>query len=114
MSRTDDSKYWNDPDYETALAELGVSESPSDAEITATAETRENGPYVPRKSLFEILVLTPLEFIGYVFTVISLLFKFLGFWASATPFIWIFNLLFRTHIPGIEQLILLVLGFKHL
>ena len=114
VSRTNDCKYWNDPDYKAALAELGVSESPSDAKLETKPGAREDPPdRAPRKDLFEILVPMPLDFLGNVFVVVSLLFKALGVWASITPAIWIFNLLFRTHIPGIERLILLVLGLNH-
>jgi hypothetical protein len=114
VSRTDDFQYWNDPDYEAALADLGVSESANNAESKMTAEARGNVPDgAPHKTLFDFLVLMPLQLMEHALMAIWVIFKFLGIWASATPFIWIFNLLFRTHIPGIEQLIFLVLGLNH-
>jgi hypothetical protein len=78
VSRTDDSQYWNDPDYEAVLADLGVSESASDAEIKMTAEARENVPDgAPRETLFDFLVRMPLQLIEHALMAIWVIFKFL-------------------------------------
>jgi hypothetical protein len=132
VSRTDDSQYWNDPDYEAALVEFGLGPTPSSkctppstpptsalvatppvpaeapkaaCTIAANVAATPSGP-----SFWCTLLLLPFRIIYFAAMALSVLLKVVAGWASITPMIWICNLLFHTKIPGIEVPIILLIG----
>ena len=106
VSRTDDSQYWNDPDYHEALAEVGLEMTlPSTASPPPT-EVDTAGSSSGQSVVAKIIQVTFTLIQDTVMLVIFLL-KGLHFWLSISPAIWIFNLVCHTHIPGIEVPIVL-------
>ena len=132
VSRTDDSQYWNDPDYEAALVEFGlgptlsskctpppapptsalVATPPVPAEVpqAACAGAADDAAASSRPSFWMALLVLPFRIIYFAAMALSVLLKVVAGWASITPIIWICNLLFHTKIPGIEVPIILLIG----
>ena len=132
VSRTDDSQYWNDPDYEAALAEFGLGPTlsskvtlpsspptsalvstppvPAEAPRAACAIAADDAAASSGPSFWMALLLLPFRIIYFAAMVLSVLLKIVAFWAGITPIIWICNLLFHTKIPGIEVPIILLIG----
>jgi len=103
--KIDDTRYRGDPDYQQALLDLGVRVTPAGEVSPMKAAV---GPdKASRHSLWRIITL-PFTLMQYALLLGLALVKFLGFWLSATPLIWLFNLVFHTRIPGIELAVILV------
>ena len=108
VSRTDDSQYWNDPDYHAGLAEVGLeltlpsTASPPPPKVD-TAGSSSGWPMAAK------VIFAPFTLIKYTVLLSIWILKGLGSWATISPLIWFFNLVFHTHIPGIEVPIVLIM-----
>jgi hypothetical protein len=133
VSRTDDSQYWNDPDYQEALVEFGLGPSlsskftptpaPPTAALVVTPPVPAEAPQAAciaaadvaaapsGPSFWTSLIALPFQIIEYVVMAITVLLEILAGWAGFTPIIWICNLFFHTKIPGIEVPIIFLIGY---
>jgi len=113
VSRTDDSQYWNDPDYHAGLAELGLEMTlPSTASPPPTKYTPTKAYSADSSagwSKVAKVIFAPFTLIKYTVLLAIWILKGLGTWATISPLIWFLNLVLHTHFPGIEVPIVLIM-----
>ena len=104
--KVDDTQYRDDPDYQQALLDLGnrvTSACTGSPKKGTVGHEKAYRPFLWR------LITLPFTLMHYALLLGLALVKFLGFWLSATPLIWLFNIVFHTRIPGIELAVILLL-----